>query len=252
MFVTNGTGILIRSVLAAGTGLPFTWPIGENTGTIDYSPVTIASISGAGINGSIGLRVIDGVQGNMSPAVSYLSRYWPMTVSGFNSGYALTGATFTYDAANDVVVGPEATLKVNSFSSSTSLWTEYTSSVASPVISTSAITGTTMPTGGSNATYDMTGRIDVPVYFQSVASANWTAAPATTWEVSTDPLFVTPAGVPATATPNAANSRAIFVRNGHTMTVNTTITVDSVVVRSGGRILVTNNSFSLHLRATTL
>lgn len=245
MFVTDGTGILIRSVLAAGTGLPFTWPIGENTGTTDYSPVTIASISGAGINGSIGLRVIDGVQGNMSPAVSYLSRYWPMTVSGFNSGYALTGASFTYDPTNDIVVGPEGSLKVNSYSATTSAWSEYTSSVVSPAISTSAITGATMPTGGSSATYDMTGRINVPVYYQSVTSANWTATPATTWEISTDPLFVSPAASPASTAPNSANSAAIFVRNGHTMTVNTTITVDSVVVRSGGKILVTNNSFTV-------
>jgi hypothetical protein len=239
MFVTNGSGSLIRSVLAAGTGLPFTWPIGENTGSTEYSPVTIASVASAGINGSIGIRVVDGVQPNMSPAVSYITRYWPMAISGFNSTYTLSGAAFTYDSG-DVVVGPEASLKVNSYNSTLTAWTEYTSSVSSPVISTSALAGTTMPAG---AAYDVTARIDVPVYYRSVNSGSW--ATASNWEVSSDPLFVSPAPVTPAVAPNSANSRAVFIRNTHDMGVSVTTTVDSVVVQSGGKISVTNNSFTI-------
>lgn len=243
MFVTNGTGILSRAVLSAGTGLPFTWPIGESTGTTEYSPVTIASIASAGINGSIGFRVIDGVQPNMSPATSYISRYWPCTVTGFNATYSLGSSTFTYDAATDVVVGPEASLRGNIYSTATSLWTQLaTSSAGSNVLTiTSGLAGSFMPTSGGP--YDITGRIDVPTYYRSVASGNWTTL--TTWEISSDVNFVSPAGVTPSTAPSNVNNAGIFIRNGHAVTVNTSLSADDVEIQSGGTLQLTGNSFTL-------
>jgi hypothetical protein len=243
MFVTNGTGILSRAVLVAGTGLPFTWPIGESTGTTEYSPVTIASIASAGINGSIGFRVIDGVQPNMSPATSYISRYWPCTVTGFNATFTLGSSTFTYDAATDVVVGPEASLKGNIYNTATSLWTELaTSSSGSNVLTiTSGLAGSFMPTTGGP--YDITGRIDVPTYYRSVASGNWTTL--TTWEISSDINFVSPTGVTPSTVPSNVNNAGIFIRNAHTVTVNTSLSADDVEIQSGGTLQLTGNSFTL-------
>jgi hypothetical protein len=244
MFVTNGTGTLSRAVTSGGTGLPFTWPIGENTGVTEYSPVTIASGASFGIAGSIAFRVVDGVQPNNSPATVYLTRYWPCTLSaGMSSSYTLSGVTFTYDpSVNDVVpgLGSESLLKVNSYSTATSFWTQYTSSVSSPVLSTSSISGASMPAG---ATYDITGRVDLPLYYQTVGSGNWTSTAV--WEVSTDPLFVSPSGSPAVVAPTNINSAGVFIRSTHTVTVNTNVTGDDVIIYSGGTLQLTGNTFTL-------
>lgn len=241
MFVTNGTGTLSRAVLSTGTGLPFTWPIGENTGTTEYSPVTVGSIATAGINGTIAFRVVDGVQPNNAPATSYITRYWPTTVTGFNTTYTLSNLTFTYDPS-DIVVGPEASLKGNSYSTTLADWTQYaSSSCASNVLTiTSGVAGTNMPTTG---TYDITARIDVPVYYRTVAGGTWQTL--TNWEVSSDPLFVSPAGSTPGVAPNNLNSEGITIRNGHAITTSSTITVDDMVIESGGTMTTTNNSFTV-------
>ncbi|MCC6251402.1 MAG: hypothetical protein IT238_02940, partial [Bacteroidia bacterium] len=243
MFVTNGTGVLNRAVLNSGVGLPFTWPIGENTGTTEYSPVTVNGIAGAGINGTVGFRVVDGVHPSMSPAVSYVSRYWPITVTGFIAGYSLSNLTFTY-TAGDIVVGPETSLKGNVYSpASGGYWTQLASSSAgSNVLTiTSGVAGSFMPTPG---TYDITGRIDVPVYYQSVATGNWSNV--STWEVSSDPTFVSPPGTTPAVAPTHLNSTGIFIRNGHTVTINSNTTADELVINSGGTLEVTNNSLTIN------
>ncbi len=244
MIVTDNTGTLVRSVTSVGVGLPFTWPIGENTGTTEYSPVTIASLASGGIAGSIGFRVVDGIQPNMSPATIYASRYWPCTVSGYNATYTLGSSTFTY-VPGDIVVGPESSFKGDVYNSTTSLWTELASSsaVSSVLTIASGLNGTVMPTGGSSATYDIAPRVDVPTYYQTVASGNWTTLG--TWEISTDPAFVSPAGSPAVSVPTNLNSAGIFIRNGHTVTVNTSLSGDDVTIYSGGTLQLTGNTFTL-------
>ncbi|PWA03898.1 hypothetical protein, partial [Flavobacterium psychrotolerans] len=233
MFVTNGTGTLSRAVLTAGTGLPFTWPIGENTGTTEYSPVTVTSFASLGANGSIAFRVIDGVQPNMGSAVSYLSRYWPCTVTGFTSGYTLSNLTFNYETA-DIVVGPEASLKGNIYSSTSASWTELaTSSAASNVLTiASGISGSFMPTTG---TYDITGRIDVPTYYQSTgAGGSW--ATAANWQVADNPSFT--GATAASTSPNNANSAGIFIRSGSPITVDSSVTADQLTVDASATLTV--------------
>jgi hypothetical protein len=241
MFVTNGTGSLSRAVLSSGVGLPFTWPIGENTGATEYSPVSVTSIASAGINGTVAFRVVDGTQPNNSPAISYITRYWPTTVTGFNVAYTLSGLTFTYDPG-EVVVGPEASLKGNSYSSTISDWTQYpSSSCAAGVLTiTSGISGSNMPTNG---TYDISARIDVPVYYRTINSGAWQTLG--NWEVSSDPTFINPAPSAALQAPNNINSEGIFIRNGHALTTSSTITVDDVTIESGGSMTTTNNSFTV-------
>jgi autotransporter-associated beta strand protein len=244
MFVTNGTGILIRAVTSAGVGLPFTWPIGESTGVTEYSPVTISSIASAGINGSIGFRVIDGVHPDLASATSYLSRYWPCTVTGFNASYTLGSSTFTYDSGTDVVAGPEGSLRGNSYNSTVADWTQYaTSSAGSNVLTiTSGMGGAFMPTAGPG-TYDITGRIDVPVYYRTAASGAWQTT--TSWQVSSDINFVSPAPSTPATPPNNSNSEGIFIRNTHAITSASSFTADDLTIQSGGSLEITNNSFTL-------
>lgn len=100
MVVTNNTGQLRKEFSAVGT---FLFPVGDITGTTEYSPATITANSGVfGSGNYIGVNVVD----NQFPgtAISYLTRYWNVASSGI-TGFS-AGATFKYLAAD--VVGIEA------------------------------------------------------------------------------------------------------------------------------------------------
>ena len=237
MLVTNGTGSFIRNYLVGGFS-GYVFPIGDSTGTLEYSPVTVGTLTTT-IAGTMGFRVVDGAHPNNGLATSYLTRYWPYTYTGSTTSYSWSNATFGYDAS-DIVVGPEASLKANSFDAGSAAWTQYaSSSAASSVLTiTSGPTHLNLFTGN-----DITARIDVPVYYQSATTGNWNTA--ATWEISTDPAFVSPAGVTASTPPTATNSTGIFIRNGHTVTANTTISADQITINSGGTLNVTNNTFTV-------
>ena len=238
MIEADGTGSLIRSVTAAGVGIPFTWPIGDNTSGAEYSPVTIGSVT-MSIAGTIGFRVTDAAQPNVSPATNYLTRYWTYSYTG--GSYSWGTATFTYTAAD--VVGVEANLKADVYGNTTPGWTEYaSSSAASNVLTLASGPSSSTLTSGD----DFTGRLDVPVYYRSAAAgpATWTT-PAT-WEISTDPAFVSPAAVGASTFPNATNSAGITIRAGHTVNYTTgTISVDQLTVAATGILNTTGGNFNL-------
>lgn len=100
MVVATSTGEIRKSYSGPGT---FIFPVGDNSGVAEYSPVTIAFTSGsfASVN-YVGVNVTNspypGVTG------SFINRYWRVTragISGFNSN-----ATFKYVPAD--VVGTES------------------------------------------------------------------------------------------------------------------------------------------------
>lgn len=102
MIVATGTGEVRKLFTAAGT---FTFPVGDNTGTAEYSPVTLNFTTGtftapayAGVK--LANSAYPGVSGN------YINRYWDVTSSGI-SAYACD-ATFNYLPAD--VVGTEASM----------------------------------------------------------------------------------------------------------------------------------------------
>lgn len=64
-------------------------------------------------------------------------------------------------------------------------------------------------------------------YFRSLATGSW-ASPSS-WESSSDNIN----WINATLTPTS-NANVISIRNGHTVTINASVTVDEVIVLSGG------------------
>ncbi|HPH81980.1 MAG TPA: hypothetical protein PL185_05385, partial [Flavobacteriales bacterium] len=219
MIVTNGTGMLKR-LFPTGVST-FTFPIGEETGSIDYSPVTYA-FTALGTATTFGVRTVDGVHPSDIPlGVDYLSRYWPSTSSAVPGTYTLT-ASYTYAAAD--VVGTESNLKVNQFYSTTGIFTEYASTVSSPVISATVSNASVF----FQTTFDATGRSNQPLYYRSTGSGNWNTL--STWEVSTDPTFVSPAPSAALFIPNQNNAAGILVRTGHTVTVTVAQAADDLTV----------------------
>jgi autotransporter-associated beta strand protein len=75
--------------------------------------------------------------------------------------------------------------------------------------------------------------------YRSAQTGNWSST--STWERSTDNGST---WIAAIATPTSADG-TITIRNGHTVTVSGTPTVDQVVVESGGIVVVANNTITI-------
>lgn len=227
MFVTNGTGYLIINS-STPSSLAITYPIGEETGTTEYSPVTINLT--ATPNGGVGFRVVDDVvHPQMGLATNYLNRYWNSTTTF--SSYNWNGS-FTYTASD--VVGVESAIRLNVYDPNppSSGWTEFPSSSAS----SNVLTVTTGPVTGSLNNTDIAGRTNVATYYRSVSTGPW--ATASNWEISTDPTFVSPAPVPAVVAPNNANSQGILIRSPHVITVGSSVWADDITVELGGTLTI--------------
>ncbi len=100
MVVTNSTGKLCKTFGEAGL---FTFPIGDNTGTAEYTKVVYTLNSGAG---DVCFRVVDGEPTHKPTGVDdYISRQWHGST---------TAGSLNYDAAfyyvDDDVVGSEANM----------------------------------------------------------------------------------------------------------------------------------------------
>lgn len=227
MFVTNGTGHLIRNYTSAGAGIPFTWPIGDTTGIIEYTPVTVNSIS-TSTAGSFGFGVTDDVHPNISPVTSYTSRYWNYYTSG--GTFSWGNAAFTY-TSDDIVNGPEGLFRGSNWDGGSSSWTVHNSSSAASNILTISSGPSSVNLFNGN---DITARAAGPVYYRSAAAGPNDWSNITSWQVSTDPLFVSPAPVTPLYEPNATNSGGITIRSGHTINLNSTATADELTIAAAG------------------
>ncbi|MCX6246893.1 MAG: hypothetical protein NTW10_04095 [Bacteroidetes bacterium] len=110
MIVPTGTGQLMKIFSSTGS---FTYPVGDNTGAAEYTPVTLAITAGSfGTNANVGVNLANLKYPYDSVAGSYLNRYWTLTQQNI-TGFACN-LTFQYKPAD--VVGTEAQLyceKVN-------------------------------------------------------------------------------------------------------------------------------------------
>jgi hypothetical protein len=94
-------GQLTRTLSASGT---YTYPIGDNSGTTEYSQATF-TFTGGTYAGTVGVRVIDAVHPSNVGATDYLTRYWQVSASGVTpTNYTFAG---TYASSGDIT-GTEA------------------------------------------------------------------------------------------------------------------------------------------------
>ncbi len=120
MIVTSGAGNVIKSI-ADAQSLPysFTFPIGETTGTTEYSPVTVTLNSGTLASASINAKVVNAKHASNTSVADYLDRYWTLASVGITGGsMSLNG---TYLPAD--VVGTESNMISANYSSGS--WTNY-------------------------------------------------------------------------------------------------------------------------------
>jgi PKD repeat protein len=106
MVVATGTGSLQKGFPAAFTG-NFVFPVGDNTGTAEYSPVTVNFAGGTFATGNyVGVNVVNAKYPGDPNTTNYLKRYWGVTSSGITG---INGdATFKYVTAD--VMGTEASI----------------------------------------------------------------------------------------------------------------------------------------------
>ncbi|MFC2152743.1 beta strand repeat-containing protein, partial [Bacteroidota bacterium] len=101
MIVINNTGSLRKAINSTGT---FTFPIGEVTGTPEYSPVDFELTGTGGFSSAwVGAHVTDAKHAENTSPSEYLTRYWTLTSSGITS--PVYSADFNYLQAD--VVGTE-------------------------------------------------------------------------------------------------------------------------------------------------
>ena len=99
MVVATGTGELRKSFSAAGS---FSFPVGDNTGTAEYAPVTVSFTGGTyGSGNYLGVNLVNSAYTGATG--SYINRYWNVNHSGI-TGFTCN-ATFKYMQAD--VVGTE-------------------------------------------------------------------------------------------------------------------------------------------------
>jgi hypothetical protein len=102
MVVATGTGELRKSFSAAGS---FSFPVGDNTGTAEYAPVTVSFTGGSYAAGNyVGVNLVNSAYPGATG--SYINRYWNVTKSGI-TGF-MCNATFKYMQAD--VVGTESSI----------------------------------------------------------------------------------------------------------------------------------------------
>jgi uncharacterized protein YjdB len=232
MIVTSGTGVVRKGVSATGS---FTFPIGESTGTTEYSPVTVNVTSASGFVGAyISASVVDAKSSSNNSTTDYLTRYWNISQTGISNGiFTVTG---TY-IASDVVgtVGSTAAAQLSgAFNQVTNGWKKF-----------NALSGTTLTAAaavlGDGITSEFTG----------ITLANPTVAivggGVTICEGASVPLSTTVTGIPTvvyswspatglsatnianpTATPTVTTDYTVTIYdgNGISTTSNTTITVN--------------------------
>ena len=91
MIVASGAGEVRRTFTSTGSYL---YPIGDKTGTVEYSPVTVFVNSGAFSGAYVGVRVTDAIHPNNSSTTQNISRYWNVTQSGITGAVATITATY--------------------------------------------------------------------------------------------------------------------------------------------------------------
>ncbi len=102
MVVATGTGELRKCYSGVGS---FLYPVGDNTGTAEYSPVILNFTGGSfGVGNYASVRLANSAYSGSS--ANYLNRYWLLSQSGIASPQY--NAMFQYSAAD--VVGDESTI----------------------------------------------------------------------------------------------------------------------------------------------
>lgn len=123
MIVAGTTGEVRRTFTATGA---YTFPIGETTGTKEYSPITVFINSGAFSNAYVGVSVVDTVHPNNSSSDNNISRYWNISQSGITGAVATITANYLPADITGAENSISAAQLTGAFNQQTNPWVKYT------------------------------------------------------------------------------------------------------------------------------
>lgn len=112
MVVTNGSGELRK--MFSGTG-SFTFPVGDNNDSAEYSPAVIDFTSGSFSSAYVGIKVVNSKHPDNNSVNDWIDRYWTVTQSGI-SGYS---CNVSFYFTNDDVHGSKVDLWCGRFADNT-------------------------------------------------------------------------------------------------------------------------------------
>ena len=104
MIVATGSGQVKKSISSVPS--TFTFPVGDNTGTAEYSPVKVTLSSGTLSSASIGVKLSNTKYSGNTSTTNYINRAWTLTGNGITN--PVYTDTLTYVSAD--VAGTEASL----------------------------------------------------------------------------------------------------------------------------------------------
>lgn len=230
MIDADGTGRVRRPYTGTGS---YTFPIGETTSNITYSPITVNVTSGTFSNAYVSVNVTDATHPNNYSSDNYLTRYWSVTQSGITNAVAIvTGNYVTGDA-----VGGESNLVAaqlnGTFNAVTNPWVRFGTLGSTTLTATNAVLTpgqTSYLTGIKGATItaaimgDGTFCANTPVTLTTTVSGgvgnytyNWTGGLGSG----------TTATPPTTTAGTTVYTLTVRDANGATATATATITVTS-------------------------
>ncbi len=143
----NGLGGGEVRKLLTGNG-SFTFPVGDITGTAEYSPVTLTFTSGAYAAGAYaGVKVINTKHPNNANTTDYINRYWNLSTSGITG--PIYNVVSTYVPAD--VVGAETNVAMGKYTALP--WVRYgAANTGSNQLTANAINFTGLAIGFSGIT----------------------------------------------------------------------------------------------------
>jgi hypothetical protein len=162
MIIADGGGE-VRKILAEH--IPFTYPVGDASGTAEYSPITITLNDDNSSSHYFGVKLANAKHPDNASASNYLNRYWMVSQSGGSSHVASLKATYT----NPDISGTESAISgatLNGvFNQMNNPWIKYNALAANAVTVDNAILmpgQITFVTGisGANPTVSITGTTD--------------------------------------------------------------------------------------------
>ncbi len=120
MVTTPNAGYLCYAFPAGATSA-VTFPLGETTGTTEYTPLTLGFTDNSAAR-TIGFRLTDGIHPNNGSSSNYISRYVTMYASNTSGTYVYNLNT-SYNGASGDLVGTESTLQPAVYTASS--WSLY-------------------------------------------------------------------------------------------------------------------------------
>ncbi|WP_284650856.1 T9SS sorting signal type C domain-containing protein [Flavobacterium terrisoli] len=144
MIVASGSGEVRRTFTNTGS---YTFPIGDNTVTAEYSPITVSVTAGSFSSAYVGVSVVDAIHPNNSSTTNHLTRYWKVSESGITGAMANISATYS---ASDItgMEGDISSAQLNgTFNQASNPWIKYTALSGNTLLAT----GATLTSGQTSA-----------------------------------------------------------------------------------------------------